>query len=89
MADSPVVMVKFRRAEDPTVQEAFLRKQLGKRLIHARQVFPGDAEEDLATLFEVVVRDGRQLAQLIARLESDEKVEYAHEPPGPKPMRSS
>lgn len=88
MADSPVVMVKFRRADDPARQQAVLREHLGRRLVRVRQLFPGDAEEALATIFEVVVRDGGSLGPLLASLQGDERVEYAHEPAERRPARS-
>ena len=80
MAELPVVVVKFRRKALQTKRCAELAGLLGEDLKAAEPLFPGDAEPALASLFQVTLRPTASIRKLLGRLQSDKRVEYAHEP---------
>ena len=69
------IIVKFKERGD---HEETLRTLLAGRLREINQIFPGDEEPSLATLYEVVVTGTAFIA--IKLLTSNPSVEYAHEP---------
>jgi hypothetical protein len=81
MSVSNTVIVKFVGAGNAAAQLERIRKVVGReRVKDARQLFPGDEEQNLASLFEVELDDSVSLNQALAALNSDEDVEYAHLP---------
>ena len=80
MAQRPVVVVKFRRKASQPKRCAELAGLLGDDLAAAEPLFPGDAEPELASLFQVTLRPKASVPELIGRLQRDARVEYAHEP---------
>jgi hypothetical protein len=81
MTTSNVVIVKFVHSGEPSIQSERICKLVGRDQVKdARQLFPGDAEEDLASLYEIILDDTVPLNQALTSLNSDEQVEYAHVP---------
>jgi hypothetical protein len=81
MADRKVLMVKFARGGDPAEQRERIRKLVGESSVEdASQVFPDDSDEELATLFEVVLSERASVEEAKASLDGDQEIEYTHEP---------
>ncbi len=81
MRDRKVLMVKFVHGGNPAQQRARIRQLVGEdSLEDASQVFPNDPDEELATLFEVVLNESTSVEEAKASLDQDEEIEYTHEP---------
>ena len=80
MGAQPVVVVKFRRKAAQTKRCAELEGLLGADLKAAEPLFPGESEPDLASLFQVTLRPSAKVRDVVGLLQSDKRVEYAHEP---------
>ena len=81
MMDAPkTLIVKFRSRNDPTVQSARIRRLVGADVIEASQLFPGESEDELASLFEVVLKSGSAVVRALSSLSEEEQFEYAHPP---------
>ncbi len=81
VTDPKILMVKFARSGDPAKQQEKIRRLVGENSVrNADQLFPDDSDDELATLFEVVLSEGASLDQAKASLDGDDDVEYAHEP---------
>jgi hypothetical protein len=81
MAKTLVVIIKFRAKTSESVRTEHLRAVIGNDLVRLEPVFPDSDEPDLETLVAAHVRGKAKLPQILAELEKDETVEYAHEPP--------
>lgn len=78
------LIVKFRSAGSPVqAKAARIESLLGGRPCRARQLFPGESEEELATLYEVELDATGPVSELLESLSLADDIEYAHEP-GPR-----
>ena len=73
-------MVKFRRKAQQKKRCAELAGLLGGDLQAAEPLFPGESEPELASLFQLTLRPRARVRDVVGRLRSDTRVEYAHEP---------
>jgi hypothetical protein len=80
VAAKPVVVVKFRRKAAQTKRCAELAGLVGPDLAAAEPLFPGETEPELASLFQVTLRQRAKVRDVVGRLQRDKRVEYAHEP---------
>ncbi len=81
MAAPKVLMVKFRAPEDPDVRGEKVRELVGEDTVEEiHQLFPEEPEDDLASVFEVVLGAATSVDEAKASLDLDEEVEYTHEP---------
>lgn len=83
MEESKTVIVKFRASGDPSAQSRKIRELVGKNVVTALQLFPGESEEELASLFEVVLEKSASVDKAVSSLQEDPQIEYAH-PPAPR-----
>jgi len=58
---------------------------IGKDLMESKPVFPDAEEEELATLYEIRVKNESNVNQILEELQKREDVEYAHLPVERKP----
>ena len=65
-------------------QAEHIRKLLGSDLADAHQLFP-DADDELASLFEVDLRAESAVDKALVALGNDESIEYAHVPAERRP----
>lgn len=75
-----MIIVKFFTVGDPSKQVKKIGELLGDDFVTARQLFPDDSEEELATLFEVELRASSSVEQAVTSLEKDPDIEYSHKP---------
>ncbi|UCG58621.1 MAG: hypothetical protein JSU70_03735 [Phycisphaerales bacterium] len=80
MTQPRVVMVKFARASSCPEQRSRISTLVGDDLLTAEQLFPGETDPQLATLWEVQLKGDASIQQVMENLHGDKDIEYAHEP---------
>jgi len=86
MAKLKTVIVKFSALVGTASQSEKIRKLVGNNVIKVQQLFPGEKEEDLASLFEVVLDEKSSVESVLSTLCNDESIEYAHTPEERQPI---
>ncbi len=93
MAAGRKVMVKLKRGRAGKGAQRELQRHIEEVLraaspqgLEIAPLFPEDEDTELAALFEVSLPDPESVERAIACLETDEEVEYAHEPAERKPF---
>ena len=81
-----IIIVKFITVGEPAAQFARICELVGRhRVRKAHRLFPGEAEPDLATMFEVELESDASVDVAVDSLSRDAQVQYAHEPQERKP----
>lgn len=80
MVKPRVVIVKFRQMRALSERQRSIRALVGKDLIEAEALFPDSDEPELATLYEVRLREDVNVKRVVENLLQDDEVEYAHVP---------
>jgi hypothetical protein len=86
MPPSRTIIVKLRRRAKTQTCLRKLDSLVGTEICEARPVFPDDADPELSTLFELELRSTASLDDVLARLQSDGDIEYAHRAAERKPQ---
>lgn len=87
MSASNTVIVKFLAAGDPAALSAKICELVGNhRVKQAHQLFPGESDEELASMFEVALEDTVSVAEAVGALRRDDQIEYAHTPQSRRPL---
>jgi hypothetical protein len=87
MPQTDTIIVKLRDGKDSEARSRRIRKLFGNDFIRdAHPLFPGEEEEGLASLYEVVLKSNASVEQALAYLNKVREVEYAHIPQDRKPL---
>jgi hypothetical protein len=86
MARPKTLIVKFRARTARARRAETVRALVGDDLEAVRPLFPDDPEEELASLFEVVLKDSASLDRVQGALAGAEQIEYAHSPAERRPL---
>ena len=84
--DAPVLIVKFQRFADQTERCTKLLELAGDESASVEPLFPGEEEPELGSLFQLTVDARTDLKGLLAALDREDEVEYAHEPATRRPQ---
>jgi len=80
-------IVKFRSASSPVqAKTARIESLLGGVFRRAAQLFPGETEEELATVYEVELDVTGPVSEVLDSLSAADDIEYAHEPEPRRPQ---
>ena len=86
MAQAHTIIVKLRDGKNAADQSPKIRNLLGSNLVRVvRPLFPG--EEELASVFEVILKEHASVERALASLNDAQDVEYAHAPQERRPLR--
>ena len=81
LESTKTLMVKFANGADPAIHTNRLTELIGpKHLKQAEQLFPGDLDEQLASIYQVTLSSRASLVETVAVLQEQDEIEYAHEP---------
>jgi len=86
MGTSPVVIVKFHKMRNPAEQRSSIHKLVGGDCSQVDALFPDSDEPQLATMFELRLKDDASVKQVLDKLSRDDEIEYAHEPEERRPL---
>jgi hypothetical protein len=87
MTQANTIIVKLRDGKNAATQSRKIRNLVGNDLVRdARPLFPGEEEEKLASLYEVILKKNASVERALASLNEAHEVEYAHTPQERQPL---
>lgn len=76
----PAVMLKFLSPGSASARNDEIKVWLGDDLVESKPLFPDADDEQLSTIFEIYLKDGIRVGDIINKLQRQSAVEYAHVP---------
>ena len=80
MTEKETIMLKFLESADCAERNREIRAWLGEALLDSAPLFAEIDDVDLSTIYEVHVRKGSDVDQLLEKLQNQSEIEYVHIP---------